>query len=212
MPFRCANAGRIHVPRSARIAFQTGPLGTMVNNVDVSSVPLLWFILWHMTLVGLALGAGLGAAYGLVVAPSVFLLTGILGSEGIGTDAQVAGGAYLLMIFSTPLGAILGAVAGLTLGIVEGMLLCVVTLFRYRDASGEAPGYQRGASLTCAVRSLASFAVLWGAYLFPVALPNSGLSSAEVSGVLSRDQYELLLFVVGPRPWLSGPHGEAARS
>lgn len=87
-----------------------------------------------MTLVGLALGAGLGAAYGLVIAPSVFLLTGVLGSEGAGTNAQVAGGAYFLMIFSTPFGAVLGALAGLTLGIVEGVLLCVVTLFRYSDS------------------------------------------------------------------------------
>src|SRR5215218_4119698 len=128
-----------------------------------------------MTLVGLALGAGLGAAYGLVVVPSVFFLTGVLGSEGLATNAQVAGGAYFLMIFSTPFGAVLGAVAGLTLGIVEGAVLCVITLFRYRDASGEASEYQRGAGLTCAVGSLARFVVLWAAYFFPFALPNSGL-------------------------------------
>jgi len=159
-----------------------------------------------MTLVGLALGA----AYGLVVVPSVFFLTGVLGSEGFATNAQVAGGAYFLMIFSTPFGAVLGALAGLTLGIVEGVLLCVITLFRYRDPSSETSEYQRGAGLTCAVGTLVSFAVLWGAYLFPFVLPNSGLTSAEVREVLSRDLEELLLFVVGPAPvaigaaWWSG--------
>jgi hypothetical protein len=60
---------------------------TWVNNVDVSTVTLLWFFLWRMTLVGLALGAGLGAAYGLGVVPSTFLLTGVLGSEDPGTRA-----------------------------------------------------------------------------------------------------------------------------
>jgi hypothetical protein len=51
--------------------------------------------------------------------------------------------------------------------------------------------------------------MLWVAYLFPFALPNSGLSSAEVREVLGRDLEELLLFVVGPAPvaieaaWLS---------
>jgi hypothetical protein len=170
---------------------------------------LLWFFLWRMTLVGLALGAGLGAAYGLVVVPSVFFLTGVLGS-GPGTNAQVAGGAYFLIIFSTPIGGVLGALAGLMLGILEGVLLWAVTLFRYRDPSGETTRYQRGAGLTCAVGSLVSFAMLWVAYLFPFALPNSGLSSAEVREVLGRDLEELLLFVVGPAPvaigaaWLSG--------
>jgi hypothetical protein len=180
-----------------------------VNNVDVSSATLLWFFLWRMTLVGLALGAGLGAAYGLVVVPSVFFLTGVLGS-GPGTNAQVAGGAYFLIIFSTPIGAVLGALAGLMLGILEGVLLWAVTLFRYRDPSSETSRYQRGAGLTCAAGSLVSFAMLWVAYLFPFALPNSGLSSAEVREVLGRDLEELLLFVVGPAPvaigaaWLSG--------
>jgi hypothetical protein len=171
---------------------------------------LLWFFLWRMTLVGLALGAGLGAAYGLVIVPSVFLLTGVLGSEGSGTDAQVVGGAYFLMIFSTPFGAVLGALAGLTLGILEGVLLCVVTLFRYRALSSETSRYQRGAGLTCAVGTLVSFVVLWGALFFPLVLPSSGLSSAEVWEVLSRDLDELLLFFVGPAPvaigaaWWSG--------
>jgi hypothetical protein len=99
-----------------------------------------------MTLVGLALGAGLGAAYGLVVVPSIFFLTGVLGS-GPGTNAQVAGGAYFLIIFSTPIGAVLGALAGLMLGILEGVLLWAVTLFRYRDPSSETSRYQQGAGL-----------------------------------------------------------------
>jgi hypothetical protein len=181
-----------------------------VNNVDVSTVTLLWFFLWRMTLVGLALGAGLGAAYGLVVVPSVFLLTGVLGSEGTGTDAQVAGGAYLLMFFSTPVGAVLGALAGLTLGILEGVLLCVLTLFRYRDPTSETSRYQRGAGLTCAVGTLVSFAVLWGAHFFPFTLPSSGPTLAELPEVLSRDLDELVIFVIGPAPvaigaaWLSG--------
>jgi hypothetical protein len=135
---------------------------------------LLWFFLWRMTLVGLALGAGLGAAYGLVIVPSVFLLTGVLGSEGPGTDAQVAGGAYFLMIFSTPFGAVLGALAGLTLGILEGVLLCAVTLFRYRDPSSETFEYRRGAGLICAVVSLVSFAMLWG--------PTSSPSPSRTAG------------------------------
>ena len=185
-------------------------LGHLVNNVGVSTAELLWFFLWRMTLVGLALGAGLGAAYGLVVVPSVFFLTGVLGSEGFATNAQVAGGAYFLMFFSTPAGAVLGAVAGLTLGFLEGVLLFVVTLFRYRDPSSETSRYQRGASLTCAVGTLVSFAVLWGAYFFPFALPSSGPTLAELPEVLSRDLEEVLLFIVGPAPvaigaaWWSG--------
>jgi hypothetical protein len=170
---------------------------------------VLWFFLWRMTLLGLALGAGLGAAYGMVVPPSIFLLTGVLGS-GPATNAQIADGAYLLMFVGTPVGGVLGAVAGLTLGILEGMLLCVVTLFRYRDPSSETSRYERVASLTCAVGSLVSFAVLWVSYVVPFALPNSGPSLAELPEVLSRDLDELLIFVIGPAPvaigaaWLSG--------
>jgi hypothetical protein len=171
---------------------------------------LLWFFLWRMALVGLALGAGLGAAYGLVVVPSVFLLTAVLGSEGPGTNAQVAGGAYFLMIFSTPFGAVLGALAGLVLGILEGVLLGVLTLFRYRDPPSETSKYQRGAGLTCAVGSLVSFAVLWGAYFLPFVLPSSEPTLADLPEVLSRDFNDLLIVVVGPAPvaigaaWLSG--------
>jgi hypothetical protein len=153
-----------------------------------------------MTLVGLALGAGLGAAYGMVGAPSIFVLTGVLGSGPETDDAQVLAGAYFLMIFSTPFGAVLGALAGLVLGILEGVLLCIVTLFRYRDLSSETSKYQRGAGLTCAVGSLVSFAVLWGAYFLPFVLPSTEPALAELPEVLSRDFDDLLIVVVGPAP------------
>jgi hypothetical protein len=182
-----------------------------VNNVDVSSVTLLWFFLWRMTLVGLALGAGLGAAYGLVVVPSFFFLSGVLGSEGFATNAQVAGGAYFLMIFSTPFGAVLGALAGLTLGILEGVLLGVFTLFRYRDPSSETSKYQRGAGLTCALGTLVSFAVLWGAYFLPFVLPSSEPALAELPEVLGRDLNDLLIVVVGPAPMAIGAAWFGAR-
>ena len=134
-----------------------------MNNVDVSSVTLLWFFLWRMTLVGLALGAGLGAAYGLVVVPSVFLLNGVLGSEGFATNAQVAGGAYFLMIFSTPVGAVLGALAGLTLGILEGAVLGAVTVLRHREgASGDPLRYRRAAQLACVAACVLAVASFWG--------------------------------------------------
>jgi hypothetical protein len=179
-----------------------------VNNVGVSTVELLWFFLWRMTLVGLVFGAGLGAAYGMLVVPSIFLLSGV--GSGPGTSAEAADGAAFSMLIGTPVGGVLGAVAGLTLGILEGVLLCVVTVFRYRDPSSETSKYQRVASLTCAVGSLVSFAVLWVAYVFPFVLPNSGPSLAELPEVLSRDLDELVIFVIGPAPvaigaaWLSG--------
>ena len=157
-----------------------------MNNVDVSTVTLLWFFLWRMTLVGLALGAGLGAAYGLVVVPSVFFLTGVLGSEGLATNAQVAGGAYFLMIFSTPCGALLGALAGLTLGMLEGAVLGAVTLLRHREgASGDPLRYSRAAQLAC----VASF---WGVLFWLYR------DSASVRVAFTRDLTEALILVVGP--------------
>ena len=177
--------------------------------MGVSTVKLLWFFLWRMTLAGLLFGAGLGAAYGMTVVPSIFLLTGILGS-GPGTNAEPVDGALFSMLVGTPVGGVLGAVAGLTLGILKGVLLFVVTLLRYRESSSETSRYQRVASLSCAAGSLVSFAVLWGAYVLPFVLPNSGPSSAELPEVLSRDLEELLIVVIGPAPvamgaaWLSG--------
>ncbi len=180
-----------------------------MNNVGVSTVRLLWFFLWRMTLVGLFFGAGLGAAYGMAVVPFIHLLTRALGSGPATTDEDI-GVASFLMFFGTPFGGVLGAVAGLTLGILQGVLLCVVTVFRYRDPSSETSRYQRVASLSCALGSLVSFAVLWVAYVLPFALPNSGPSLAQLPEVLSRDLPDLLIFVIGPAPvaigaaWLSG--------
>ena len=164
-----------------------------MNNVDVSSVTLLWFFLWRMTLVGLALGAGLGAAYGLVVVPSVFFLTGVLGSEGFATNTQLAGGAYFLMIFSTPFGAVLGALAGLTLGILEGAVLGAVTVLRHREgASGDPLRYRRAAQLACVAACVLAVASFW-AVLFWLYR-----DSASVRVAFTRDLTEALILVVGP--------------
>jgi hypothetical protein len=146
-----------------------------------------------MTLVGLALGAGLGAAYGLVVVPSAFLLTAVLGSEGPGTNAQVAGGAYFLMIFSTPFGAVLGTLAGLTLGILEGAVLGAVTVLRHREgASGDPLRYRRAAQLACVAACVLAVASLWGVLFWLYR------DSASVRVAFTRDLTEALILVVGP--------------
>ena len=164
-----------------------------MNNVDVSTVTLLWFFLWRMTLVGLALGAGLGAAYGLVVVPSVFLLTAVLGSEGLATDAQVVGGAYFVMIFSTPFGAVLGALAGLPLGILEGAVLGAVAVWHHCEvAPGDPLRYRRAAQLACVAACVLAVASFWGVLFWQYR------DSASVRVVFTRDLTEALILVVGP--------------
>ncbi len=179
---------------------------TCVHNVDVSPVTLLWFFLGRMILVGLALGAGLGAAYGLVVVPSIFFLTGVLGSEGPGTDAQVAGGAYFLMIFSTPFGAVLGALAGLTLGLLEGAVLGAATVLRHREgASGDPLRYRRAAQLACVAACVLAVAVFWGLVFWQYR------DSASVRVAFTRDLPEALILVVGPLLVATGASWWAAR-
>jgi hypothetical protein len=167
---------------------------------------LLWFFLWRMTLVGLALGAGLGAAYGLVVVPSVFFLTGVLGSEGFATNTQLAGGAYYLMIFSTPFGAVLGALAGLTLGILEGAVLGAVTVLRHREgASGDPLRYRRAAQLACVAACVLAVASFWGVLFWQYR------DSASVRVAFTRDLTEALILVVGPLLVATGATWFAAR-
>jgi hypothetical protein len=189
---RKAEVRRIYLPR------------TWVNNVGVSTVKLLWFFLWRMTLAGLLFGVGLGAAYGMTVLPSIFLFTGILGS-GPGTNAEPVDGALFSMLVGTPVGGVLGAVAGLTLGTLEGVLLFFLTLLRYRESPSETSRYQRVASFELCCGKPCELRSALGSLRLALRPPEQrALSSAELSEVLSRDLDDLLIVVIGPAPVAMG--------
>jgi hypothetical protein len=115
----------------------------------------IWFFSWRMTLLGLALGALGGAAYG----TALFSGGALIGELPRGEESalltepgRLVLGLVLLAVFASSFGIVAGAPVGLMLGLVDGLLLGAMTLAFFRPgASGR--GYRAAAGAVCAVAS-----------------------------------------------------------
>ena len=132
------------------------------------AVKPLWFFFWRMVLRGLALGAGLGMVYGLLVG-------GITFPYGVGF--LIAGPFY-------------GTVGGLFLGAVGGVVLFAVTLLCRSDANRR---YRAAAGLACAVACMLAVISSW-----EVAFRRSGTASLASELTFERYLTETLILVVFP--------------
>ena len=127
----------------------------------------------------------LGTAYGLLVGGLTF-------PYGIG-----------LMIS----GPIFGAIAGLGLGVLEGLVLGVVAVLVHRGgAPADFMWYRRKAELACVVACILAVALFWGVTFWRGPDP-----AASVRLAFTRDLPVALILVVGPLLVASGATWVAAR-
>jgi hypothetical protein len=157
---------------------------TVQERDGISAIESFWFAFWRMTLWGLGLGVGLGAAYGTLVGiPFV-----------------------IFVIFGPPLGAMYGAIAGLPLGLLEGVVLGVLTVLMHRrGAPDDSLRYRRTAQLACVVACILAVASFWGITFW------RERDSASVRLAFTRDWLEALILVVGPLLVATGATWFAAR-
>lgn len=159
------------------------------ERVGMSAIESFWFVFWRMALWSLGLGLGLGAAYGSLVGIPSFPLISI----------------YSLL--GPPLGAWYGTIAGLPLGVLEGLVLGVVTVLVHRGgAPGDFMWYRRAAQLACVVACILAVASFWGVVFWRGPDP-----AASVRLAFTRDLLEDLIFVVGPLLVATGATWVAAR-
>jgi len=134
----------------------------------------------------------------------VFVLLTVLGT----TYGVVVGGLTfpygigLMMMFP-----IFGAIAGLGLGVLEGLVLGVVGVLVDRGgAPGELMWYRRAAELACVVACILTVVLFWAVMFWTGPDP-----AASVRLALTRDLPEALIVVVGPLLLASGATWVAAR-
>jgi hypothetical protein len=141
-----------------------------------------------MALWGLGLGLGLGAAYGTLVGIPLYPLISIFSLLG------------------PPLGAWCGIIAGLPLGLLEGVVLGALTVLMHRGgAPGDFMWYRRTAQLACVVACILAVVSLWGIIFW------RERDSASVRLAFTRDLLEALILVVGPLLVATGATWFAAR-
>jgi hypothetical protein len=105
------------------------------------------------------------------------------------------------------LGAWYGTIAGLPLGVLEGLVLGVVTVLVHRGgAPGDFMWYRRAAQLACVVACILAVASFWGVVFWRGPDP-----AASVRLAFTRDLLEDLIFVVGPLLVATGATWVAAR-
>jgi hypothetical protein len=127
----------------------------------------------------------LGTTYGLLVG-------GLMFPYGIG-----------LMIS----GPIFGTMAGLGLGVLEGLVLGVVAVLVHRGGTpGDFMWYRRTAELACVVACILAVALFWGVTFWRADDP-----AASVRVAFTRDLPEALILVVGPLLLATGATWVAAR-
>jgi hypothetical protein len=152
--------------------------------------------MWRTALWGLGLGAGLGAAYGALAAPSGILVAALL-DQARGLTELNAAGMLSAMAFGVPLGMIvglaLGAVAGVGLGIVCGALLFGATRAFFFQATGS-PRYSSVAGLACAVATGLALLAAWAATGFRPDAP----VGAGPTGTIDGGAADVAFWVVGP--------------
>jgi hypothetical protein len=124
-------------------------------------VRLVWFFLWRMTLLGLGLGATLGAAYGAAVMGLGALVTDLVDNGGaLANYLTLLGAVVLLGAYGVVFGLLLGTLTGLVLGAVDGLLLGVLTQAFYR-APADVRNYHRVGGLMCAAASVLALLAGW---------------------------------------------------
>jgi hypothetical protein len=82
---------------------------------------------------------------------------------------------------------------GLPLGLLEGLVLGVVTMLRHREGiPADSSWYQRAAQLACVAACVLAVTTFWGVVFW------RGKGSASVYVVFTRDLLEAFILVVGP--------------
>jgi hypothetical protein len=145
-----------------------------------------WFLLWGMAMRMVVLLAVLGEVYSWVV----------------GAFAPPLAWIGLAIMFP-----IFGAIAGLGLGMLEGVVLWVVSvLVHHMGIAGDSVWYRRAAELTCVVACILAVALFWGVTFWRGPDP-----AASVRLAFTRDLPEALILVVGPLLLVAGASWWAAR-
>ena len=154
--------------------------------MEMNIVKLLWFLLWRMALRMVVLLAALGEVYSWVA----------------GAFAPPLAWIGLAIMFP-----IIGAVGGLGLGVLEGVVLWVVTvLVHRRGIPGDSVWYRRAAELACVVACILVVALFWGVTFWRGPAP-----AASVRLAFTKDLPEALILVVGPSLLATGASWWAAR-
>jgi hypothetical protein len=127
----------------------------------VATVKLLWFFVWRMALLGLALGAGLGLVYGATLLLASLLVPCAL-HLAICIEATVnqVGAGLILPLFGAGFGLLLGATAGFALGLVGGLVLSLLTRLFYYPPADET-SYRNAAGTICGVTVLLLLCAAW---------------------------------------------------
>ncbi len=155
-------------------------MGAMEGS-GIVAIESFWFAFWRMALRVFVLLTVLGTAYNLLVGGLTF-------PYGIGLMTS---------------GPIFGAIAGLGLGVLEGLVLGVVAvLVHCGGAPGDFMWYRRKAQLAC-ILAVASF---WGVTFWRGPDP-----AASVRLAPTRDLPEALIVVAGPLLLATGATWVAAR-
>ena len=124
-------------------------------------VKLVWFFLWRMSLLGLGLGATLGAAYGAAIIALGVLVTDLEDNGGaLANFLTLLGAVMLLGAYGVVFGFLLGSLTGLVLGALDGLLLGVLTQAFYR-APTDLHNYHRVAGSVCATTSVLVLLAGW---------------------------------------------------
>jgi len=152
----------------------------------MSTTETFWFLFWRMAFWGLGLGLSLGAVYGTLVGMPFYPFG---------------------LIFGPLLGAMYATLAGLALGILESVILLVVTLlFRWRGTFKDIGRYRRTAGWACG-----AVCVLASASFFELTARRSGTSFVNRPAYDSDDALFLLILIVGPSLVAAGASWWAGR-
>jgi hypothetical protein len=100
----------------------------------MATFKLLCFFLWHMTLLGSALGAGLGLVYGATLMLASLIVTCAMDlATCFGGAANLVGGVLYFAVAGAVFGLLLGALGGSALGLVDGFALGISTRFFFLE-------------------------------------------------------------------------------
>jgi hypothetical protein len=120
----------------------------------LGSLKVFWFFLWRMILWGLALGVLAGAAYaaGTLMLMLVVSIETVLSTEAPSASEVFAGLVYWVVSLGVMFG-FLGAIVGLPLGLLCGLLVFALTRAFHWPQPTDPDGYRRAAGLMCALGS-----------------------------------------------------------
>lgn len=177
----------------------------------MSALRLLWFFLWRMTVWNLLLGAATGAVCGAGVLVSIIIASAIATNGTAGDGSALVGGiAYTVgagAVFGT-----LGAVVGLLLGFLGGLVLFVFTSTFFQSPPADLARYRRIAGWTCAASSALALLADWFLNSYPNVEDFALLRFiGDTNASPGLSPLVILLFVVLPTLLLSFPVWFSAR-